>query len=119
MKKTVDEMPIVGLALADRYNRKERRTHKGFKNVVDKVVTLNEPFPDKYNALNHFEQSWNGNFKASDGQTKVELANGTVLEGASVVISHGVLKLTLDKNAIVKMINGKITTLYFQLKLAA
>lgn len=120
MKKTVDEILIIDSpALMNRYNRKERRARKDFKSIIDKAIVFDEPLSDRYSTLETFKQTWNSDFNALDDQVKVELANGDVLKGASVVASHNAITLVLDNDAVAKMINDKITTLYFQLKLAA
>lgn len=120
MNKTVDEILIIdALSLMDRYNRKDRRARKDFKKVIDKVIVFDEPLSDRYDTLKCFKHTWNGNFNVLADQVKVELANGEVLKGASVVADPDAITLVLDNNAVTKMINDKITTLYFQLKLAA
>lgn len=120
MKKTVDEILIIDSpALMNRYNRKERRARKDFKSIIDKAIVFDKPLSDGYSTLETFKQTWNSDFNALDDQVKVELANGEVLKGASVVADPDAITLVLDNNAVTKMINDKITTLYFQLKLAA
>lgn len=120
MNKVTDEILIINSpALMDRYSRKERRARKDFKKVIDKVIVFDKPLSDGYSTLETFKQTWNSDFNALDDQVKVELANGDVLKGASVVAGPNSITLVLDNDAVTKMINDKITMLYFQLKLAA
>lgn len=120
MNKTVDEILIIDTpSLMNRYNRKDRRARTDFRKVIDKAIVFNEPLSNRYDTLECFKHTWNGNFNVLADQVKIELANGEVLKGASVVADPNAITLVLDNNAVTKMINDKITTLYFQLKLAA
>ena len=120
MKKTVDEILVTdNPILTNRYNRKERRARKDYKSVIDKMIVFDEPLSDRYSALECFEDTWHGDFNVSYGQVKVELADGTAMNGASVVAGPDTITLVLNNDAVKKMINDKITTLYFQLKIAA
>lgn len=120
MNKTVDEILIIDApSLMNRYNRKDRRARTDFRKVIDKAIVFNEPLSDRYNTLECFKHTWNGNFNVLADQVKIELANGKTLKGASVVADSDAITLVLDNDAVTKMINDKITTLCFRLKLAA
>lgn len=120
MNKTVDEILIINApALMDKYNRKYRRARTDFRKVIDKAIVFDKPLPDGYSTLECFKHTWNGDFNVLAGHAKIELANGETLKGASVVAAPDAITLVLNNDAVTKMINDKITTLYFQLKLAA
>lgn len=57
MQKVVDELLIIDQpVLVNKYNRKERRARKEPKNIIDKIIVFDDPFPNSYNTLENFEQ---------------------------------------------------------------
>lgn len=124
--KTVDRILIINNAgLINTYNRQERRKRKEPKNIMDKLIVFDEPLSNQDLSMN-YQQIWNftsdvpdnpDNQDWTNGQTIVELQDGTPLNGALIVASQNAIKLTLNKSAVTQMIKNQITTLHFRLQL--